>query len=34
MKKSLDGQTPHAFIIRWQRQVPLFSSGWQRLLKH
>jgi hypothetical protein len=26
MKKSSDGQTPHALIIRRQRQVPLFSS--------
>jgi hypothetical protein len=34
MKKSLDGQTPHALIIRRQRQVPRFSSGWQRLLRH
>jgi len=34
MKNSLDGQTPHTFIIRRQRQAPLFSSGWQRLIKH
>jgi hypothetical protein len=25
LKKSSDGQTPHAFIINWQRQFP-FSA--------
>jgi hypothetical protein len=33
MKNSLDGQTPHAFMIHWQRQVPRLKRP-QRLIKH